>query len=497
MKKNECDSLNRANVMLFGVSVLFILGLFIIDKSNIANYIFALINLAIIYKFFNNSFRKAFYYITLLFAIMSMTLGVHLKEYIGIDEQINLYYIYLLAYMIVWFINLVKDFRKNKKIKLDYINILAIIFAVYTFVSFIFAQDKILAVVELLYYGVMFSLVIMIVNENKTKLELKETLRFLGVVSIAVLLMGTFKIITGIQIEPNSVYLKPGMSMSSMYEPYNRIPTLFFYNPNNFSLVIVIILVAFSILLVSNKKYNKCLIGTIIYLSELNIVFSRSRTAWIASGVIFVFLAILLLMKKQWKKATIILIPLLLFPITFKSAEVIESSKFLYEKLSELDNNIVDEGGQIIEGTNISIGSNGSINVRATLYIDILQGVFKEKNYLGFGAGNVNEYIKARDNTHGRYDPHCWWLEILGDFGIIGFVSFTLCYFIIAFRCFIRFLSNKSLQYTSLLALGLLAATFILVFSPSSVLRIIPFWIVIAISIVVSNLIREDRANGI
>ena len=319
---NKCDSLNKKNIILFGVSVLFILGLFIIDKSNIANYIFALINLAIIYKFFNTSFRKVFYYITLLFAIMSMTLGIHLKDYIGIDEQINLYYIYLLGYMIIWFVNLIKSLKEHKKIKLDYINVLAIIFAIYTFISFIFAQDKKLAIVELLYYGVMFSLVIMIINENKSKLELKETLKFLGVVSIAILLMGTFKIVSGIQIEPNSVYLKPGMTMSSMYEPYNRIPTLFFYNPNNFSLVVVLILVGFSILLVSNTKYNKWIIGIVIYLAELNIVFSRSRTAWIASGVIFIFLAIVLLMKKQWKKTIIILIPLILFPITFKSAEL-------------------------------------------------------------------------------------------------------------------------------------------------------------------------------
>lgn len=494
---NKFYNLNRRNIILFASTVLFILGLFIIDKSNIANYIFALVNLAIIYRFFNTSFRKSLYYITLLLAIMSMTLGVHLQDYIGVDEQINLYYIYLLIYMIIWLKNLIKSFKKHKNIKLDYTNILAIIFAVYAFISFIFAADKKLAIIELLYYGVMFSLVIMIINENRTKVDLKDSLRFLAVISISIILMGTFKIITGIQIEPNSVYLKPGMPMNSIYEPYNRIPTLFFYNPNNFALVIVVILVAFSVLLISNTKHNKWLIGIVIFLAELNVIFSRSRTAWIASGVIFIFLAFVLLLKKQWKKACMILIPLFLFPVTFKSAEIIENSQFLYEKLGELDNNINNEDGTIIEGTNISIGSNGSINVRATLYIDILQGVFKEKNYLGFGAGNINEYIKSRNNTHGRYDPHCWWLEILGDFGVIGFLSFTLCYFIIMFRCFLRFLSKNSLQYTSLLTLGLLTSIFILVFSPSSVLRVTPFWIILGIALSVSNLIKEDMTKGI
>ena len=155
---------------------------------------------------------------------------------------------------------------------------------------------------------------------------------------------------------------------------------------------------------------------------------------------------------------------------------------------------IINENGEVVDGHQLSIGSTGSINVRATLYVDILEGVFKEKNYLGFGAGNINEYIKMRDNTHGRYDPHCWWLEILGDFGIVGFVSFTLGYFLLAFKLFIDFLKGSELRYISLLCLALLAVMSMLVISPSSVLRITPFWIVIALSLSTSDLI-SDRSN--
>ena len=99
-----------------------------------------------------------------------------------------------------------------------------------------------------------------------------------------------------------------------------------------------------------------------------------------------------------------------------------------------------------------------------------------------------------RDNTHGRYDPHCWWLEILGDFGIVGFVSFTLGYFLLAFKLFIDFLKGSELRYISLLCLALLAVMSMLVISPSSVLRITPFWIVIALSLSTSDLI-SDRSN--
>lgn len=495
MESNRLEKLNKNNILLYIISAILILGLFILDKSNIYNYIFALVYLVVIYKYFNSSFRKSFYYITLLFAIMSITLGVHLQKYIGIDEQVNLYYIYLFIYILVFGVSILKGFIKNIKLKFDYINGLYVIFAAYTFFSFVLAKDKKVAIVELLYYGIMFCLVIMIMNENKNENELKDTLKFLGVISCGIVLMGLFKIITGIQIEPRSSYLVPGAPMSSINPPFNRIPTLFFYNPNNYALVAVVILIAFSILFILKTEYDKKIIFVMLVITEINIFFTRSRTGWIASILTIVLIFIILLIKKNFKQALMILMPILIFGILFKSGESFKNAGFLYDKLTELEENNIDENGEVIEGTNISIGSNGSINVRATLFIDVIEGVFKEKNLLGFGPGNINEYIRERDNTHRRYDPHCWWFEILGNFGLIGFLSFTFGYFLMALRFFIRFLSNKAFQEISLLCLALLASVSMLVFSPSSVLRIIPFWIVIAISLTTSNFISKKDVS--
>lgn len=493
MMNSRLGKINDNNIMLYIISALGILGLFIIDKSNIYNYIFALVYLYIIYKNFNESYNKAFYYITLLFAIMSITLGVHLKKYIGIDEQINIYYIYLLIYIVGLGVKIVKNIKENLKFKLDYINILSIIFAGYTFLSFVLANDKKVALVELLYYGVMFSLVIMILNENKTEGEIKGTLKFLGFVSGGIVLMGLFKVITGIQLEPRSSYLAIGEPMSSIVAPFNRIPTLFFYNPNNYALVAVVILIAFSILFIFDRRYDKRLIFLMIVITEINIFFTRSRTGWIASIVTIALIFIILLIKKNWRQALMILTPIIIFAVLFRGFESVKNAGFLYDKLSELEENTVDENGEVVEGTNISIGSNGSINVRVTLFVDVIEGVFKEKNLLGFGPGNINEYIEERDNTHRRYDPHSWWFEILGDFGVIGFLSFTLGYFLMALRFFIRYLLKKDSQEVPLLCLALLASLSMLVFSPSSVLRITPFWIIIALSLSTSNRIIKNK----
>lgn len=484
------------SIILLILSMLSIFGLYIIDKSNIYNYIFAIVFLIIIYIFFNETTKKMFYYITILFSIMGVTLGVNLERYIGIDERINLYYIFLIIYMVGFIIDLFKSIG-NKRInyKFDYINILFIVFAIYTFGSFILAEDKKAAILKLIYYSIMFSLVIMIVRENRTKLEFRRTLELLGVISIGVLLLGLFKIISGIQIEPNSVYLTTfKISMNEMWRPYNRIPTLFFYNPNNFSVVAVMILMSFSILFITKNRYNKVGVFFVILLAEINIIFARSRTAWVASIVVLLFVAIVLLLKKQWISTLWAIIPIILFFLLFRGLEYMKSVSFLFEKMGEI-HHVVDDEGNVIEETNIQIGSNGSVNVRATLYVDVLESFFKDKNVLGLGPGNINLYIEKLDNTHGRYDPHCWWLEILGDFGIIGFLSFTLGYFLMALRFFIRFLSKKSLQELSLFGLTLLAAMFIMAFAPSSVFRFVPFWITIALAIVLSNLIVSDKKS--
>ena len=111
--------------------------------------------------------------------------------------------------------------------------------------------------------------------------------------------------------------------MAEMWRPYNRIPTLFFYNPNNFSVVAVLILMSFSILFVTKNRYNKIGIFFVLLLAEVNIIFARSRTAWIASIVVLIFSAIVLLIKKRFINATLLIIPIILFFLIFRGLEYI------------------------------------------------------------------------------------------------------------------------------------------------------------------------------
>ena len=135
----------------------------------------------------------------------------------------------------------------------------------------------------------------------------------------------------------------------------------------------------------------------------------------------------------------------------------------------------------------IELGGTGSVNVRATLIVDVLDGVIKDKNYLGFGLGNTADYYRELNNTGGIVDSHNWWIEILGDFGIIGLLLFLALYASLFIKKAILlkkdYVENKKYYILGIL---LIVSTSVLVFGPSSVYAFIPFWLVnsLAISII-------------
>ena len=64
-----------------------------------------------------------------------------------------------------------------------------------------------------------------------------------------------------------------------------------------------------------------------------------------------------------------------------------------------------------------------------------------------------------------------------------------------ALRFFLRFLSQKSMQDIYLFGLTMLAATFLMVFAPSSDIVFVPFWVTIAITLSISNIIAVDNES--
>lgn len=485
------------NVLKISMIILFFL--MIIDSKNIMNHIFAIINILIVGKVFKGEKEKHFYLITMLFAIMSFTISIPLGK--GLDsEQIDIYYIFLFIYICKFVYDYVRFIIKNKKLfdKINIGKIILILFITWVVISFFIADNKIIAFKKMILYGIMISFVIMLINENKTKRDLNITLKFLSIVSIGIVIMGTLEIVTGIHIQPKTSYIMANLDFERL-DFLKRVPTVFFYNPNNYGFVISLILLGFISKIYFNKSRKNILFDLlIILLAQINLIFTRSRTSWITVIGALVFILVFFITTFEKKLIIKSMVSLFLIIGIFSGLSHIPQLGPYYGKMREL--NIPSVEHNKVEGTNesskvenedesdsIELGGTGSVNVRATLIVDVVEGIIKEKNYLGFGLGNTTEYYRKLNNTGGIVDSHNWWVEILGDFGVVGFALFLAFYAALFIKKVILFKKDiKENKKYYVLGILLIVSTSVLVFGPSSVYAFIPFWLVnsLAISII-------------
>ncbi|WP_052113027.1 O-antigen ligase family protein [Clostridium novyi] len=444
--------------------------------------VFAAIYLTVIFKCFSTTFRKNLYYATLMFAIMGYAMMFHIGERYGI------YYFYftLFIYMVLLIFKekcyiKVVDIVKNNK----YARFLCI-FIIYFLISIIWTDDKKVAIMSSINYIIMISLLLMVVMENNSRDKLRETFKFLEYVYLGILVLGFVQILGFKYGLKNSYDVVP-----HIYEklPYlKRVPQVFFYNPNNYGVVVTVAMIFIVVAyLFSNTKKQKLYYMVLFICSQLNLIFSKCRTAWIILAMFMIFAIILSILYKSRnirKSSTQIFVVMV---IIFFVLSLVPEMTYYYDKFNATPIlrklNIVNIHKPAIPNNEIaSFGEKGSINVRYTLMIDVVNGVIKEKHLLGFGVGNTPTYIKKLGNTHEIFSIHSFWFEILGDFGVFIFLYFIYICINIIKELFIN-LKTKNDDLNRYSLTGILSAISIagLIFAPSSVVAFTPFWICLAL----------------
>lgn len=494
--------------------------LFLLDERYRVNHVFALIIVMVIYNIFKDcSFKRLLYYITISFAVMGAALSIPISEDFFLT-RFNIYYLFIGIYVICSIIEMFKNKTSFsfKNIFDKKINIIAMLFIIYVFASIFIANNKGLAIKQLFIYVVMFMLFGIIINENRTIKQRKDTYRVLLCVSIGILAVGSIKIITALQIEPRSVYTDFNIIKDASREYMRRIPTVFFYNPNDYAMVLVLIMLGYlgKIISVGIKDSKSYLVLYLV--AQINLIFTCSRAGWISLVIAilgFVMITLLKFNKEVLKKSVTMLAITI---IVFIGLSYIPFTEAYYGKLKNTSNEISrsiknkpiylvstndkvymdlpsQNKGDIFFG--VKIGEESSINRRVTLIYDVLKGVFKEKNYFGFGVGNTAQYIMEQNNTYGLYSVHSLWFEILGDFGVVGFILFISMYLYLFIDLVKRRLSKLP---ENIIGIPMLIAIAMLVFGPSSVTGFTPFWIAMAMIyanvINYKNRIEEDEEYG-
>jgi len=475
---------------IFMASILLVLINFLFFPKLFFIHIFVIFYLTVIYKKIASNTREYLYLSTILLALTDSSMVF------PIGSRYAIYYYYLLLF--TYFLNVLYIIKKNDvsikiKGKSKYFIFTSILLA-YIVLSIIIAADKKMAVKSIINYIIMISFILMMIIENKNYEKLKKSFKFFTWVYTGIILLGLLEIF-GIKYGARNHYLDLGLTVKE-YPFLKHIPEVFFYNPNNYAVLLVLGMTAIFIKIIYiHGNENNWFYKILFLLSQINLIFTTSRTAWITIFIVYFVAFAFFIIRKELKSANktikFAVVTLVIFVIfsfipsmtpyygKFNSTPILKKLNLYNIKKPREDNKAV-----------ANVGDPGSINERFTLIFDVVDGVITNKHYLGFGAGNVGNYIKYKDNTFGILNIHSFWFEILGDFGIGIFL-----YIIYIYLNLISDLVKKSnkghqelKQYSYMIALGLVAFIF-LAFGPSSVITFEPFWILMgmASAIVVNN----------
>lgn len=260
-------------------------------------------------------------------------------------------------------------------------------------------------------------------------------------------------------------------------------PTGFLGNPNNFAVVIASISPFF---LIKRKALHLLLYCSCIAL----VIFSGSRGSLFGAGV---GLVLYLLLNRQFKIIFAIIFVFALFSVYINS--------WLYDLKSSSNIRILDAVNTIdalVSYLTKEGEAGASISARHELIENGL-AAFRESYGLGVGGGASKSVQEAAGWVGGRLTSmHNFWIEILVEGGVIGFIVFGGWYVWVVIQLLKAFFTTDSMfvRQGSLALVLSLAVFSISCISASSVIYLLPMWMLFGLSIAFIRIGRLGRFYG-
>ncbi|HWQ89491.1 MAG TPA: O-antigen ligase family protein, partial [Desulfitobacteriaceae bacterium] len=375
-----------------------------------------LMGLFIIYKLKWESGPELLYYFVLLFSVLDYAFNLPLLG------RFNIYYLHIALFILV--VMIFSGFLKRGQIwqprllvQNKYILFLTI-FIIYMVASLLWVSNLGSALKYLLNYLIMICFLSAVYHFNYDRNKLSETLKLLFVTAGSVLLLGCFEM-AGLRMPFRNIFTDSGW-YSLGIDYLKTIPTVFFYNPNNYA-VYLIMLMSFLIpgIIFVRNKFFKGLLVVMQIVCLLNLIFTTSRTAWMAMFLTVLGFIFFFLFQKERSKAVLATKIGLVTLIIFYVLSYVPALDVYYGKFN--DTPILNFLSLRAHRTNLplfTLNDSGSANERYTIIIDVIKGVTLEGHWQGFGVNNTSYYLAQLNNTHGFFNVHSLWFEILGDFGL-------------------------------------------------------------------------------
>ncbi len=346
---------------------------------------------------------------------------------------------------------------------------------IWSFISILWADDTVGAVRWTFFLLMMSGLALGIAIACRRRENAIRLLIVLGVTFMLAALLGLAEARLGIRLPTSQL---AGRSSS--------VATSFFGNQNNFATFLTLSLPYFLCLPVVFRDARLAVtggIGTVLTLACL--MFTGSRSNLLAMGVILVGLVLFLLVYGRGLTrfvgvavaglVVVLVLPSLsgngILPIPEDAVTKFDINLLLEQRRQQIGSGAVREA-VLVEGFNQVRGTGG----------------------LGIGAGNAESRLLTLDSYTGVDNLHNWWLELMVNLGIPGFVLFAGAYLTLLRRQAraARTAHDPLVRWLALSGTLSLLGFVIGAMGPSSVIHFAPMWIMLGLGMLTLTLAQDD-----
>ena len=253
-----------------------------------------------------------------------------------------------------------------------------------------------------------------------------------------------------------------------------HIATSIFYNENDYSAMLAVFAAFF---MVGHEKQARwmrvvdivglCFIFAILYFNDAFICYIAFLLALV--------IAVIFGMKGIFSRIITILSLVITRILVYVIGEIIGLKLGLSGTLiAQLDNNA---------------NGIGSLYYRINTYKVTLQETFVTSKGMGFGAGSFSKYFSQFVDSHMMMsNPHCFWFEILSEYGILVFALFVCLLVVLMVKLIMKYHRTRDSRYALIIAAG--AALIIASVAPSNFLKGGYYWLLIGMAIYLINDMR-------
>ncbi len=483
--------LNNKNLTLL-LFLLIIIIFSIINKNYLISILYLLTILISLYLIKNKNIYNFVY------AILLVSLFFDYSLYIPYNKNIYIFHIVLFIFTIISLYRLFKHpdifLKLDKKILVFYL-----ISFIYMCISITWALNKALSLKYLAIYIMMFAFIIDMMIYNINKDNLKQTIILLILLFSLVAIIGSFEVLLGKQLPIRHYY--DGFNLSGFdYYLVRARGLAFSFNTNNLAITLAIFSPLFFYCI---YKFNNIPLKIYFYIISCMmfslIVITTSRTGVESIKISFALFFVYCILNLKNIKLKGLVFPLLILIsfifLRYNSLNLVHIQNIDDSSKSKI-NSLLTNKMNALTSTNLEVGGDGSINVRYTIANDVINGVLtNEKNLLGYGVGNVEQYLKNQNNTNNVFSPHGLVIELLGDFGVPGIILYGIYYLYLLISNIIIGLKQKSIPCiacaTSLLAFPIAS------FGPSSITYVFSYWLLMSIAISCIQVYKRDTLQKI